>query len=185
MLGLGWLLAMFGCDAGGPAAFAPAHTAISPVGRREAPPPGQAERPAEPAPTDPGADALLRSIRAALGPATARSRAQLRVGMDGLRNQSRAPAGEFIGLRLRLAELLTRAGAGEGGTAPIRFVADDGPVDFDLIGTAYVLGPEGDGQWELYLTLRPAGREWAIWRAAGPVWLPRRPRPGEPQIVVR
>jgi hypothetical protein len=106
--------------------------------------------------------------------------------MEGLGNQSHASAAEFVGLRLRLAELLTRAGLGAAGERPIRFVAaGDDTVDFELTGTAYMAETDGDDQWELYLALRPAGRSWAIWEAQGPVRMPRRPRRGDPQIILR
>ena len=187
MLGLVWLLAASGCSAGGQASFfAPATISTAPEPQPEPPPPRRAEPPAEPAPADPGADALLRSIRESLGPAVGRSSAELRIGMEGLRNQSHASAAEFVGLRLRLAELLTRSGLGAAGVRPIRFVAaSDGAVNFELTGTAYIVGPDGDGQWELFLSLRPAGRSWSVWQAQGPVTMPRRPRHGEPQIILR
>jgi hypothetical protein len=193
MLGLGWLLALSGCDVGGPPGFAPttsAPPAPPPERRAGPPPPRPVERPAEPAvaeptPADPGADALLRSIREGIEAQVEPSTRELRIGMDGLRNQSHASAAEFVGLRLRLAELLTRSGLGAGGR-PIRFVAaSDGPVDFDLVGAAYVVEPDGGDQWELFLALHPSGRQWVIWRADGPVRMPRRPRPGEPQLILR
>jgi hypothetical protein len=111
----------------------------------------------------------------------------LRVSVDGVRNQSHATAAEFAGLRLRLADLLTRSGTGgqdEGGA--IRFVlAGDEPADYELGGTAYVVEGEDADLWELYLSLRPLGAEWTVWRARGPIRMPRHPRAGEPQIVVR
>ncbi|MHC4767249.1 MAG: hypothetical protein ACYTEI_00895 [Planctomycetota bacterium] len=187
MLGLLWLLLVSGCGAGGQASFfAPATTGTSPEPRAEPPPPSRFERPPRPAPADPGADALLRSIRESLEPAADRSSSELRIGMEGVRNQSHASAAEFVGLRLRLAELLTRSGLGAAGERPIRFVAaGDDAVDFELTGTVYMAETDGDDQWELYLALRPAGRSWAIWEAQGPVRMPRRPRPGEPQIILR
>jgi hypothetical protein len=114
---------------------------------------------------------------------------ELRVSMDGFRNQSHAPAAEFTGLCLRLAELLTRSGAGGGRAGrggPIRFVtASDEPVGYELLGTAYLVRHEEAEHWELYLSLHRAGEAWAIWRSDRPVWMPRRPSPGEPQIIIR
>jgi hypothetical protein len=187
MLGLLWLLLAAGCGAGGQASFlVPATTARPPEPRPEPPPPSRVERPDRPALTDPGADALLRSIRESLGPAVIRSSTELRIGMEGIRNQSHASAAEFVGLRLRLAELLSRSGLGAAGERPIHFVvAGDDAADFELTGTAYLVQTNGDDHWELYLALQPAGRSWAIWEAQGAVRMPRRPRPGQPQIILR
>ncbi len=190
MLGLAGALAVVGCDPGGPAAFAPRPAALVAGDQGPAPATSVPRRPPQPHPPDPGADALLASMRRALSQALAgepASGGELRVGIDGVRNQSHAPAAQFTGLRLRLAELLTRSGRGAaGGEAPIRFViASDEPVGYELLGTAYLVPQGGAEQWELYLTLRRAGEAWVIWRADGPVRMPRRPRPGEPQIIVR
>jgi hypothetical protein len=187
MLGLLWLLLASGCGAGGQASFlVPVASGTSPKPKTEPPPPRRVEQPPRPTPADPGADALLRSIRESLGPAVDRTSSELRIGMEGLGNQSHASAAEFVGLRLRLAELLTRSGLGTAGERPIRFVvAGDDTVDFEMTGTAYMAETDGDDQWELYLALRPAGRSWAIWEARGPVRMPRRPRRGEPQIILR
>ncbi|MHC4129035.1 MAG: hypothetical protein ACYTE6_01755 [Planctomycetota bacterium] len=187
MLGLGWLLLASGCGTGGEASyFVPITGGPPPERRPEPPPPRPVERPAEPAPTDSGADALLRSIWGAIESQVEPSSREVRIGMEGLRNQSHASGAEFIGLRLRLAEVLTRSGLAGAGGRPIRFVASsDEPVDFNLIGAAYLVGSDGDGQWELFLALHPPGRQWVIWRADGPVRMPRRQRPGEPQIILR
>jgi hypothetical protein len=121
-----------------------------------------------------------------MGPAVNASSSEVRIGMEGLRNQSHASAAEFVGLRLRLAEILTRSGRAGAGGRPFRFVAaGDDAVDFELTGTAYIVGPDGNGQWELFLSVRPAGRSWSVWQASGPVRMPRRPSPDQPQIIFR
>ena len=132
-------------------------------------------------PTDPGADALVRSILASLdNPARAPSGETL-VGVDRLRNQSHCSQGEFASLCRRLADVLSRSGRSD----QIRFVADAAqPAHYELHGTAYLVTARGFDQWELYLSLRPTGQAWTIWRGDRPVRMFRQPRPGEPEIIL-
>jgi hypothetical protein len=184
---LGMLLAIVaqGCDAGsagGPIGFAPSGTGGAQAERRPAPARRAVQRrPARQA-TDPGADALVESIREELGPAVDSSPVAVRVGVAGLRNQSHASEAEFVGLRLDLADLLTRSGLAPDGGPPIHFVTTDEDLDYELSGGAYLAVRDGIDQWELYLVLRPTGRAWVIWRAEGPIRMPRMPRPDMPQI---
>jgi len=55
---------------------------------------------------------------------------------------------------------------------------------YELHGTAYLVTARGFDQWELYLSLRPAGQAWTIWRADAAVRMLRQPRPGEPEIIL-
>ena len=132
-------------------------------------------------PTDPGADALVRSILASLdSPARAHSGETL-VRVDQLRNHSHCSQREFASLRRRLADGLNRSGRSD----QIRFVADAAqPAHYELHGTAYLVTARGFDQWELYLSLRPAGQAWTIWRADAAVRILRQPRQGEPEIIL-
>lgn len=197
MLGLGCAIVLAGCASETATSLAPAPAtaaATAPIADNP-PPPMAADTPPEPLPapspaqpSDPGADVLVGSMRESVGlvgmPAPG---VVFRVSLDGVRNQSHATAAEFAGLCLRLADLLTRSGtAVKDGGGAIRFVlADDEPADYELQGSAYVVEGEDADLWELYLSLQPSGAGWTVWRAQGPVRMPRHPRPGEPQIVVR
>ncbi|MCZ6735844.1 MAG: hypothetical protein O7C65_08650 [Planctomycetota bacterium] len=132
-------------------------------------------------PTDPGADALVRSILASLDSPARAPGGETRVCVDRLRNQSHCSQREFASLRRRLADGLNRSGRSD----QIRFVADAAqPAHYELHGTAYLVTARGLDQWELYLSLRPAGQAWTIWRADAAVHMLRQPRPGEPEIIL-
>jgi hypothetical protein len=187
MLGLGCALLLAGCASGGATSLSPKTDAV-PAADNPSPPLAIETRRVSPRPRDPGADALVGSMRETVGlvgiPAPNR---EFRVSLDGVHNLSHATASEFGGLCRRLADLLTRSGAGEpDGGGAIRFVlASDEPADYEMRGSAYVVESEDADLWELYLTLEPAGAGWTVWRARGPVRMPRDPRPDEPQIIVR
>jgi hypothetical protein len=101
-----------------------------------------------------------------------------RVGVRRLRNQSHSTPSEFNAFRRRLADLLASA------DARMEFVTADGePVDYELHGTAYLVSRDGTDQWELYLSLRPAGSSWTVWKASGPTRVLRQPVPGARQVV--
>lgn len=185
MLGLVCAISLAGCASGGARPDAAA-SVVAPAADNPAPP-AVARPAAPPKPRDPGADALVGSMRESVGLAGGSGPGrEFRVSLAGVRNQSHATAEEFAGLCLRLADLLTRSGTAATDGARIRFtVAGDEPADYELRGSAYVVDNAGAGLWELYLALRPSGAGWTVWRARGPVRMPRHPRPGEPQIVVR
>jgi len=106
------------------------------------------------------------------------------VSVEGLRNQSHASTGEFEMLLERLAATLSRAGSTGG--VPMRFMLRPGePVDYELRGTAYLMTAVGFDQWELYLNLRAAGRQWTIWSADGPVVMLRQPRGGVDRLYLK
>ena len=128
-----------------------------------------------------GAFGLLRDMRSSLAMAGEKPWGQVLVSVEGLRNQSHASTGEFERLLERLAATLSRAGSTGG--VPIKFMLQPGePVDYELSGTAYLMTAAGFDQWELYLNLRAAGREWTIWSADGPVVMLRQPRGGVDRI---
>ncbi len=132
-------------------------------------------------PTDPGADALVRSILASLDNPAKAPGGETRVRVDRIRNQSHCSQREFASLRRRLADVLSRSGRSD----QVRFVADAAqPARYELHGTAYLVTARGFDQWELYLSLRPAGQAWTIWRADAAVRMFRQPRPGEPEIIL-
>ncbi len=132
-------------------------------------------------PTDPGADALVRSILASLDTPTRTPGGETRVRVDRFRNQSHCSQREFASLRRRLADVLSRSGRSD----QIRFVADAAqPAHYELHGTAYLVTTRGFDQWELYLSLRPAGQAWTIWQSDRPVRMLRQARPGEPEIIL-
>lgn len=144
-------------------------------------------------PTEPGAEAVVRSILAALPARRCGPDRVIRVRL-GLRNQSHGSRREFAALRERLARLLSRAASrfnlvftapgGAGGEAPPP--GSEAPVDYRLRGAAYLVTADGIEHWELYLSLVPAapGENWTVWRARGPVRVLRHPQPGRPQITL-
>ena len=108
-------------------------------------------------------------------------RREVLVCLQGIHNHSHAAASEFEQMRHRLADALSRAGAHD--LLPMRFVADpDGPCDFELTGTAYLVTASGFDQWEIYLDLRPAEGAWSLWRPEGALRLLRQPRNDEPEL---
>ena len=140
-----------------------------------------AARPAGPdAAVDPGAARLLEKVAQALETAGRGAGGLTSIRLGPLRNQSHAGAAELEGLTARLAGLLNRAGRDHA----IRFFTDPSEaVDYELRGTVYLITAQGFDQWELYLSLRPAGEGWSLWRTEGPVRLLRLPAAG-PQIFL-
>jgi hypothetical protein len=134
--------------------------------------------PAEPA--DPGAVVIVTSIDSALGSRVANDQGQTIISLSGLRNLSRCGSGEFTAFKQRLAGLLTKAGR-EG---KIVFTDDAGPpAHYRMQGTAYLMSAAGFDQWELYLSLTPADRDFAVWDARNAVRVLRIPRAGQPEIT--
>jgi hypothetical protein len=130
---------------------------------------------------DPGAERLVALIVDALDKAGLERRAYTSVGLWPLRNQSHATPTELEALTDRLARLLNAAGSAWG----IEFYTDPSEaVDYELRGTIYLITARGFDQWELYLSLRPAGEGWSAWRSPGPIRVMRLPVAGAPQIIM-
>ena len=103
------------------------------------------------------------------------------ISLHELSNHSHATSAEFDQMRARLADALGRASAEQ--RLPMRFVADaQGPGDFQLSGTVYLVTSSGFDQWEMYLDLRSAGGASTIWRPEGAWRMLREPRPGQPDM---
>lgn len=80
----------------------------------------------------------------------------------------------------RLCGILSKAGRND----RIAFTDDaDAAAQFRMLGTAYMINAEGFDQWEMYLTLTPADRDFGIWDAGSAVRVLRIARPGVPQIT--
>ena len=100
------------------------------------------------------------------------------IGLEEVRNLSHASPGEFDRMLERLAKLLSNAGAIES----MEFVSNSPAPAMLLHGTAYLVTSDGIDQWELYLSLRPAGKDWFAWQGRGPLRLLRQPRPNMQQV---
>jgi hypothetical protein len=138
-------------------------------------------RPHEPPlPPESGALALITSMTAAMPDRETDEQGLTRIGLHFLRNQSRADTGEFDIFTRRLAELLSAAGR----QSSVTFTTSaDEPVQYELLGAAYLITVGGFDQWELFLRLCPAEESWTIWENEVPVRVIRQPRPGRPQIT--
>ncbi|MDY7107611.1 MAG: hypothetical protein SYC29_03150 [Planctomycetota bacterium] len=133
-----------------------------------------------PTPAEPGALALVASMTAAMPDRETDDEGVTRIGIHFLRNQSRAEASEFDAFTKRLAELLSAAGR----SLSVSFTtAGDEPVQYELLGAAYLITADGSDQWELFLRLCPAEESWTVWENEVPVRVIRQPRPGQPQIT--
>jgi hypothetical protein len=133
-----------------------------------------------PAPTEPGALALVASMTAGMPGRAVDEQGITRIGLHYLRNQSRADAEEFDRFTARLADLLSAAGS----HLSTAFTTSlDEPVQYELLGTAYLITADGFDQWELFLRLSPAEESWTIWQTDAPVRVIRHARPGAPQIT--
>lgn len=136
--------------------------------------------PTPPVPPEPGALTLVASITASIPSRATDEQGVTRIGLHYLRNLSRADAGEFNTLTQRLADLLSAAGRHLSTTFTTSF---DEPVQYELLGTAYLITAAGFDQWELFLRLSPADESWTIWEHDVPVRVIRHPRPRQPQIT--
>jgi hypothetical protein len=133
-----------------------------------------------PVPPEPGALALVASMTASMPGRETDEQGITRIGVHYLRNQSRADTAEFEAFTRRLADLLTAAGR----QLSVVFITSyDEPVQYELLGAAYLITADGFDQWELFLRLCPAEESWTVWENDVPVRLIRQPRAGEPQIT--
>ncbi len=174
------------------AAFAPNAISLQPshappalTADDEAPAPREAEpvsvppEPVQPQ-TDPGADAIVGQIAKSIGPRHGDAEPETRISLSRLYNQSHASSREFEALRNRLARVLNFSGRGHGMWFEVQPHAS---IDYELHGAAYLVTVAGRDQWELHLSLRPAGGSWTVWRADGPLRMFRQFQSGDRQIL--
>ncbi len=166
------------------AAFGP--NAIS-LGPTHAPPPAPRETepvsaPPEPVQpqTDPGADAIVGQIAKLIRSRNGDVEPQTRISLSRLHNQSHASGREFETLRNRLARVLNGSGRSHGMWFAVRPSAS---IDYELHGAVYLVTVAGRDQWELHLSLRPAGASWTVWRADRPLRMFRQFQRGDRQIL--
>ncbi|MEE9130904.1 MAG: hypothetical protein V3T84_12870 [Phycisphaerales bacterium] len=151
----------------------------------EVPAPREAEPvsvPPEPVPpqTDPGADAIVDQIAKSIRPRHGDPELETRISLSRLYNQSYASSREFEALRNRLARVLNLSGRGHGMWFEVQPHAS---IEYELHGAAYLVTVAGRDQWELHLSLRPAGGSWTVWRADGPLRMFRQFQGGDRQIL--
>jgi hypothetical protein len=129
-------------------------------------------------PVDPGARVVVREMSQALVDGGLDLRRPIVISLEEVRNLSHASPREFDQMRGRLAAVLSNAGAIES----MEFVVDSPSPAMLLHGTAYLVTSDGIDQWELFLSLKPADRDWFAWQGRGPVRVIRQPRPNTQQI---
>ena len=166
------------------AAFAPNAISLQPI---HAPPPAPQEAEPISAPpelvqpqTDPGADAIVGQIVKLIRSRNGDAEPQIRISLSRLNNQSRASGREFEALRNRLARVLNLSGRSHGMWFEVQPSAS---IDYELHGAAYLVAVAGRDQWELHLSLRPAGASWTVWRADAPLRMFRQFQRGDRQIL--
>ena len=174
------------------AAFAPNVISLQPrqapsalTADGEAPAPRQAEpisvpaKPVQPQ-TDRGADAIVGQIAKSIRSRNGDAEPETRISLSRLNNQSHASSREFEALRNRLAGVLNLSGRGHG----MRFeVQPHASIDYELQGVAYLVTVAGRDQWELHLSMRPAGGSWTVWRTDEPLRMFRQHQGGDRQIL--
>ncbi len=163
----------------------PTHAPPVPAGDDEPPAPREAEsvsappQPVQPQ-TDPGADAIVGQIAKSIRPRNVEAEPETRISLSRLYNQSHASGREFEALRNRLARVLNLSGRSYGMWFEVQPSAS---IDYELHGAAYLVTVAGRDQWELHLSLRPAGGSWTVWRADTPLRMFRRFQSGDRQIL--
>lgn len=135
---------------------------------------------AAPRPSEPVAQALVRSMLNSLTTRIVDAEGVTRIGVNQLRNQSHSGPAEFAAFTQRLAELLTGAGR----EWRVEFVADSSAAaHYQLQGAAYLISAQGFDVWELFLSLTPTSPDWTVWQSPKAVRVLRQPRPGETQFL--
>ena len=174
------------------AAFAPNAISLQPTyappaltADDEAPAPQEAEpvsAPPEPVQpqTDPGADAIVGQMAKSIRSRTGDAEPQTRISLSRLYNQSHASGREFEALRNRLARVLNLSGRSHGMWFEVQPSAS---IDYELHGAAYLVTVADRDQWELHVSLRPAGGSWTVWRADAPLRMFRQFQGGDRQIL--
>lgn len=132
--------------------------------------------------TDPGADAIVGQIAKSIRPRNVDAEPRTRISLSRLYNQSHASGREFEVLRNRLARVLNLSGRGHGMWFEVQPSAS---IDYELHGAAYLVTVAGRDQWELHVSLRPAGASWTVWRADAPLRMFRQFQRGDRQILLR
>lgn len=150
-----------------------------PPAPREAEPVSAPPGPVQPR-TDPGADAIVGQIAKSIPPRHVDAEAQTRISLSRLYNQSHASGREFEALRNRLARVLNLSGRSHGMWFEVQ---PSTSIDYELHGAAYLVTVAGRDQWELHLSLRPAGGSWTVWRADAPLRMFRQFQRGDRQIL--
>ncbi len=129
---------------------------------------------------DPGAADVIASITRRLSDRATGPDGMTVVSTRELHNLSHSTADEFASFRARLCAALTEAG----GTDRIVFTDDaSASAQYRLLGSAYLVTADGFDQWEMYLSLTPAARDFQVWDARGAVRMLRLPRPDQQQIT--
>ncbi len=163
----------------------PRHAPPTVAADDEGPAPQEAEPvPAPPEPvqpqTDPGAEAIVGQMAKSIRPRNSDAEAETRISLSRLYNQSHASGREFEALRNRLARVLNLSGGSYGMWFEVQPSAS---IDYELHGAAYLVTVAGRDQWELHLSLRPAGGSWTVWRADAPLGMFRQFQGGDRQIL--
>ena len=194
ILGLATVVVTLGGCSGdfGQAAFAPNAISLQPTharpaltaddeapALREAAPVSVLAEPVQPQ-TDPGADAIVGQMAKSIRSRTGDVEPQTRISLSRLYNESHASGREFEALRNRLARVLNLSGRSHGMWFEVQPSAS---IDYELYGAAYLVTVAGRDQWELHLSLRPAGASWTVWRADGPLRMFRQFQGGDRQIL--
>jgi hypothetical protein len=130
--------------------------------------------------TDPGADAIVGELANSIRPRDGDAEPETRISLSRLYNQSHASGREFEALRNRLARVLNLSGRSHGMWFEVQPSAS---IDYELHGAAYLVTVAGRDQWELHLSLRPAGGSWTVWRADAPLRMFRQFQSGDRQIL--
>jgi hypothetical protein len=131
-------------------------------------------------PVDPGAALIIGAIDSGLAQRATNDRGVTVVSMNGVRNLSRTDAAEFERFIDRFAGLLTRAGA----EAHLEFTRDAAvEAHYRMQGTAYLTTAAGFDQWEMFLSIAPAERDFTVWDARSAVRVLRNARPNQPQVL--
>lgn len=166
------------------AAFAPNAISLQPT---YSPPPAPREVELVSGPPDlvqpqtaPGADAIVGQMAKSIRSRTGDAEPQTRISLSRLYNQSHASGREFEVLRNRLARVLNLSGRSHGMWFEVQPSASS---DYELHGAVYLVTVAGRDQWELHLSLRPAGGSWTVWRADGPLRMFRQLQSGDRQIL--
>jgi hypothetical protein len=131
---------------------------------------------------DPGAAMIVRSIEQSLAGRAANQQDMIVISVDEVRNLSRCERDEFGLFMQRFAGLLSDA-ARESQIEFTTATSNTAAAQYRMQGTAYLMTADGFDQWELYLSVTPVDRDFAVWDARKAIRVLRNPRPSQPQIT--